>query len=117
MNALGDAGLTGAPRHATLSSSAQRAVASGLLSGHHVLVTGAASGIGKAVAELCRAAGATVTGADLTEGDDIFGCDVRNEQDVAALFATAGDTLGDVAGVGGAAINWSMTERTASPAL
>jgi hypothetical protein len=34
-----------------------------------------------------------------------------------AAGAAAGDTLGDVADVGGAAINWSMTERTASPAL
>jgi hypothetical protein len=42
---------------------------------------------------------------------------VHHCEEFGAAGAAAGDTLGDAADVGGAAINWSMTERTASPAL
>jgi NAD(P)-dependent dehydrogenase (short-subunit alcohol dehydrogenase family) len=106
VSASGDAPLTGgSSQSATLPPNAERAVASGLLNGHHVLVTGAASGIGKAVAEICAAAGAAVTRADLTESDGILRCDVRNEADVAAIFDTAGETLTDVVHCAGIAIS------------
>ncbi|HEY7197447.1 MAG TPA: SDR family NAD(P)-dependent oxidoreductase [Gaiellaceae bacterium] len=42
-----------------------------LLEGRHALVTGAANGIGKAVAERFRADGATVTGVDVEAGADL----------------------------------------------
>ena len=59
-----------------------------LLAGHRVLVTDAASGIGKATAAACRAAGATVVGADIVaEIPGTIRCDVRSEDDVTALFA------------------------------
>ena len=59
---------------------------SGILGGRRVLVTGAASGIGAAVAAACERAGATVVRADLTAADGIVSCDVRSEGDVVSLF-------------------------------
>jgi len=55
------------------------------LSGKVAIVTGAASGIGKATVELFREEGATVVGADLGEGADVR-CDAGNETDVKALI-------------------------------
>jgi NAD(P)-dependent dehydrogenase (short-subunit alcohol dehydrogenase family) len=49
------------------------------------LVTGGASGIGAATAELLRARGATVVVADLTPGDDVASLDVTDEAAVDAL--------------------------------
>jgi NAD(P)-dependent dehydrogenase (short-subunit alcohol dehydrogenase family) len=70
-----------------------------------VLVTGAASGIGRAVALRFAGAGAEVIAADLEPGEGLVGCDVRDEGSVRALFAAAlsGGPLTDVvhcAGVG-----------------
>jgi meso-butanediol dehydrogenase/(S,S)-butanediol dehydrogenase/diacetyl reductase len=62
----------------------------GLIAGHRVLVTGAASGIGQAVMELALAHGATVVGVDLQPSPAIVGCDVTDEASVAAAFAIAG---------------------------
>jgi len=50
--------------------------------GATVVVTGSASGIGRATAERLRSEGAAVVGADLTEG-----CDITDEAAVDALFA------------------------------
>ena len=55
------------------------------LQGKIAIVTGAASGIGKATVELFRREGATVVGADLHGSD--FECDAGDEEQVEALIA------------------------------
>lgn len=55
------------------------------LQGKTIVVTGAASGIGKATVELCRAEGARVVGMDLAGADAV--CDVADEASVEAAFA------------------------------
>jgi len=79
---------------------------SGLLTGHRVLVTGAASGIGEAVAAACEREGATVVRVDLREGDGIVRCDVRSEDEVVSLFSGVASAVTDVvhcAGIASAA--------------
>jgi NAD(P)-dependent dehydrogenase (short-subunit alcohol dehydrogenase family) len=56
----------------------------GKLEGKVAIVTGAASGIGKATVELFREHGATVVGADVSEGVDVV-ADAGSEADVKAL--------------------------------
>jgi NAD(P)-dependent dehydrogenase (short-subunit alcohol dehydrogenase family) len=56
----------------------------GRLSGKLAIVTGAASGIGKATVELFRSEGATVVGADVGEGADAS-CDAGSEKAVREL--------------------------------
>src|SRR5689334_5054079 len=56
----------------------------GRLTGKVAIVTGAASGIGKASVDLFRAEGATVVGADVVEGADVR-CDAGSEDDVRRL--------------------------------
>jgi rhamnulose-1-phosphate aldolase/alcohol dehydrogenase len=68
----------------------------GELQGQVALVTGAAGGIGGAVAETLESAGACVVGFDLDEGVDGVTGDVTSEEDVARAFATAIDTYGGV---------------------
>jgi NAD(P)-dependent dehydrogenase (short-subunit alcohol dehydrogenase family) len=55
------------------------------LSGKVAIVTGAASGIGKATVELFRSEGATVLGADLSDGTDKR-LDAGNEEEVRELI-------------------------------
>ena len=55
------------------------------LAGKIAVVTGAASGIGKATVELFRSEGATVVGADAAEGADVRS-DAGSESDVRALI-------------------------------
>jgi NAD(P)-dependent dehydrogenase (short-subunit alcohol dehydrogenase family) len=61
----------------------------GRLSGKVAIVTGAASGIGKATVELFRSEGATVVGADVGEGADVI-CDAASEAEVKRLVETQG---------------------------
>lgn len=63
----------------------------GRLEGKIAIVTGGASGIGKAAVELFRNEGATVIGADITDGAGVH-ADAGNEADVRDLVAkVAGD--------------------------
>jgi len=57
----------------------------GRLEGKVVIVTGAASGIGKASVELFRSEGAVVVGADVSEGADVR-ADAGSESDVRTLI-------------------------------
>jgi NAD(P)-dependent dehydrogenase (short-subunit alcohol dehydrogenase family) len=59
------------------------------LSGKVAIVTGAASGIGLAAAELFRREGATVVGADITAADGIVQADAGSEADVKRLIDDA----------------------------
>ena len=57
----------------------------GMLDHKVAIVTGAASGIGKATAELFRAEGATVVAADRAEGENVVAVDAGSEADVKRL--------------------------------
>lgn len=60
------------------------------LSGHHAVVTGAASGIGKAIAEAFLESGATVLGLDLQDCDG-FDSEIVDVRDYEALEKIASD--------------------------
>jgi len=62
--------------------------------GKRVFVTGAASGIGAATADLFQKEGAQVVATDVVERDDIVRCDVSDPASVQAAMATAIDRLG-----------------------
>lgn len=65
-----------------------------LLAGRRALVTGASSGIGKAVSQEFRAEGAEVVGADLVADGGILACDVTREDSIQAVFDSAGQEGG-----------------------
>ena len=67
---------------------------SGRLSGKVAIVTGAASGIGKAAVELFRSEGAEVVAADIAEAEGIVRTDAGNDEDVRALIDHAVATHG-----------------------
>lgn len=87
------------------------------LEGKVAIVTGAASGIGKATVDLFRSEGATVVGADLSDGADIC-ADAGSEDDVRRLIESVASDHGrlDVvfanAGVSGGFA--SISEQTAA---
>ncbi len=67
------------------------------LSGRTALVTGAASGIGRATVEALRSEGAIVIGLDLWAADgptQILACDLSNEEQIAPAVAEAARRLG-----------------------
>jgi NAD(P)-dependent dehydrogenase (short-subunit alcohol dehydrogenase family) len=81
------------------------------------IVTGAASGIGKAAVELFRSEGATVVGADMRDGVDVH-CDAGSENEVKQLVDDAVQTHGGLdiffanAGISG---GWAtIAEQTAA---
>jgi len=88
----------------------------GRLDGKIAIVTGAASGIGKATVELFRGEGAAVVGADVSEGADAR-CDAGSEEEVAKLIDTVVEQHGGLdivfanAGISGGFA--SISEQTA----
>ncbi len=85
------------------------------LEGRVALVTGAAGGIGAAVTELLRAAGARVVGVDLEAADeDSLACDVSDPAAVEGMFEQLGkrcdrlDILVHCAGITRDAVLWKM---------
>ena len=62
--------------------------------GKRVIVTGAAGGVGRRLAELFRAEGATVVGTDVVPDEGIIATDLRDEQAIEAFAAAAIDDLG-----------------------
>jgi NAD(P)-dependent dehydrogenase (short-subunit alcohol dehydrogenase family) len=66
------------------------------LEGKVAIITGAASGIGQATADLFRSEGATVVAADRTEGVDVVSVDAGSEADVERLVE---QTVADHGGV------------------
>ena len=71
--------------------------------GRTVVVTGAASGIGKATVERLTGEGATVVGADVAGGNGIRAVDVTDESAVSNLMDEAGDRVDGVVHAAGVA--------------
>ena len=57
-----------------------------LLAGRRAVVTGAARGIGKAIADAFDEAGATVVRLDINASGSVRGCDVADEEFVVRAF-------------------------------
>ena len=86
-----------------------------------MIITGAASGIGKATAAALRERGAQVVGLDLQGDDGLIACDVRDQESVDKAIAAAVERLGggldalvNCAGIG---LPQSAAERPGPDAL
>lgn len=62
--------------------------------GKRVIITGAAGGVGSALAELFRAEGARVVGTDVASGDGVVAADLRDEAAIESFAAGAIEELG-----------------------
>jgi meso-butanediol dehydrogenase/(S,S)-butanediol dehydrogenase/diacetyl reductase len=80
-----------------------------LLSGKHILVTGAASGLGLAIAGAARDAGATVTALDIQPAPGVKICDISDEAQVMAALAGTG-RLDGLVGSAGIPLRTTVTE-------
>ncbi len=90
--------LTQLPQNGAATGSFVKLQLPPLLVGRRALVTGAARGIGKAVADAFVEAGATVVRLDIKASDDVRSCDVADEGSVARAFkdASAAGPIDDV---------------------
>ncbi len=66
------------------------------LANKRALVTGAASGIGLAIATMLREQGATVLGLDLAAGENLLPCDLSVEAQIIAAVAQATSRMGGI---------------------
>lgn len=84
--------------HASPAVGPQPAAVGAVLAGRRALVTGAAGGIGRAIAERFAEVGASVVGADVNSAERWVHIDVSNEASVIAAFdeAERGGPLTDV---------------------
>jgi NAD(P)-dependent dehydrogenase (short-subunit alcohol dehydrogenase family) len=87
-----------------------------LLAGRRAIVTGAARGIGKAVADAFVEAGATVVRLDVRTSGDVRSCDVSDETSVARAFedAAASGPIDDVIHVAAIAAIAALSEMSAA---
>jgi NAD(P)-dependent dehydrogenase (short-subunit alcohol dehydrogenase family) len=85
-----------------------------ILAGRRAVVTGAARGIGKAVADAFSEAGASVVRLDIKASGDVRGCDVSDEASVARAFeeAAADGPINDVVHVAAIAAIGTLSDMS-----
>ena len=85
-----------------------------VLDERRVFLTGAAGGIGTAIAQTLHESGASVFATDAVPAERVFPCDVSSEREVAAAFAeaTAGGAVTDVIHAAGICTTAPIAETT-----